>query len=76
MPIDMNMDFLTDFFKDGWRYFYKMCIAILKVLQPYILGCDQIDLILSLLKFKDISSKKKVDLSYDDFDKTLYEIAL
>jgi len=40
MPIDMNMTFLIQFFKDGWMHFYKMCIAILKVLQPYILGSD------------------------------------
>ena len=76
MPIDLHIDFVSVFFKEGWHYFYKMCIAILTVLQPYIMGCDQIDIILSVLKFKEIQIKKKGgEISFDD-DKTLYEIAI
>jgi hypothetical protein len=58
MPIDRNMDFLIGFFKLGWPYFYQMCIAILKQLEPYIMKCKEIDQILSILKFREISKRQ------------------
>lgn len=37
MPIGRNFDFLIEFIDQGWIYFYAVCIAILKCLEPWIL---------------------------------------
>jgi hypothetical protein len=37
MPIGKNLDFLIEFMDEGWNYFYKVCIAILKVLEPWLI---------------------------------------
>lgn len=55
MPIEYSLEFLIKFFEEGWVQFYKMALAILRVLEPYILNLTEIDQIMWLLKFREIS---------------------
>jgi hypothetical protein len=61
------VEFLEGFFKLGWSFFYQMAIAILKQLEPYIMKCKEIDQILSILKFREVTKKQilKSTLSQD-----------
>lgn len=58
MPIEFSLEFLVKFIELGWIQFYKMALAILRVLEPYILNLIEIDQIMWLLKFREISHKK------------------
>ena len=58
MPIGKNIDFLIKFFEEGWLYFYRMSVAILRVLEPWILEQTEIDQILWLLKFREFTPKR------------------
>jgi len=42
-----------------------MSIAILRVLEPWILEQNEIDAVLSLLKFREITAKRLLTLSFD-----------
>jgi hypothetical protein len=43
MPIGKNLDFISEFIRSGWVYFYKMALAILKVLEPWLISQSEID---------------------------------
>lgn len=58
MPIERNLDFLIKFIDEGWEYFYKVCIAILRALEPWLYEQTQIDQILWILKFRELTSKR------------------
>lgn len=58
MPIERNIEFISTFFKLGWVFFYQMCLAILRQLEPYIMNCKEIDQILSILKFRQVLVRK------------------
>lgn len=62
MPIDINIDFLVRFIDEGWDFFYQMSIAILRVLEPWLLHQTEIDTILWILKFRDLNPKKLTSL--------------
>lgn len=58
MPIDLIIDYLIEFFAQGWTYFYKISLCIIKVLSPYIINNYELDQILSILKFREIPLKQ------------------
>jgi hypothetical protein len=66
MPIERNLDFLAKFVDEGWEYFYKMSVAILRVLEPWLLNQTQIDQCLWVLKFREITQKRLETLKNQD----------
>ena len=52
------MEFLKDFYFEGWIYFYKFALSILLNLEHRILSMTSLEDIIQLLKFKESNGPK------------------
>ena len=44
MPIDLSLGLLAEFLRDGWPFFFRLCLSILKSLQNQIFELDKANL--------------------------------
>jgi hypothetical protein len=60
IPIDIQIDFYSGFYSEGWTFFYKMCISVLESIELKNENFkDPEDVYIALKKGKDYDSNKK-----------------
>jgi hypothetical protein len=58
--------FFDNFFEDGWSFFYKVTLTLMRLLQTKIMQTDEMSEVLDLIKMaahRKIENKRGGDLS-------------
>jgi hypothetical protein len=60
IPLEIQIDFYSGFYSEGWIFFYKMCLSVLQSIE---LNCENFkdpeDVYIALKKGKDYDMNKK-----------------
>jgi len=50
IPVQQMNHFFDNFFEDGWSFFYKVTLTLMRLLQPRIMQTEEMSEVLDLIK--------------------------
>jgi hypothetical protein len=53
IPCEQMQYFFDNFFADGWCFFYKLTLTLMRIFQPKILECDEMSDVIDIIKLQN-----------------------
>jgi hypothetical protein len=66
IPLEVQIEFIINFFETGWKYFYKVCFCLIKSKNfSSVTDADDVYMLLRLTKSNENNSKEMKEYWYD-----------
>ena len=78
IPLEIQLDFYEGFFVDGWDFFYKVCVSIIKsinLINQNYSDPEDVYIALKLGKYTDIDKQDKIK-KWKEIIKNAYKLEI